>query len=212
MFLFEQVERDCVSHGMSLQRVSLSSSQTYQPAYSITDDFMPQKPIHTDELSGSTPSPESNPHLWHMDSAYAPTAQTSSRHPSMTRNSVTGSASFFSKRFVFCCKQLLFALDALVLGILSYQLCGEQLPYRLSAWVLIVIFWAHLANKRVRQATLTRLMALLQTLKLYTPRQRSTIPRTPSINMYRDPQLRELYDDTTGYLRALRILHTKDKQ
>jgi hypothetical protein len=169
------------------------------------DNFMEQKPIHTDKLSQSTPSTEHAIEQSQISRIRKSMLQTIPRQPDINLKK----SLMPSKRLIFIGKQILFALDTAVLGLISYQLFMHNLPYLILAWCLIALFWAYLANKNLRQRTLLRIQKLLGRAIMTTI---DTPDFQPTVNPYRNAQLRGLQDDTAAYMEALRMLHTQGKR
>lgn len=180
------------------------SAHVDQPAYLAMDNFMQQKPVHTDKLFQSTPSTEHAIEQSQISRIRQSMVQTIPRQAHFCVKKVPLS----SKCLIQIGKQILFALDTLVLGLISYQLFNYDLLYLLLSWCLIVLFWAYLANKSLRKHTLRSIKQLLR----LSSASSSEESEQPTVNTYRNAQLRELQDDTTAYLKALRTLHTQSKQ
>lgn len=164
---------------------------------------MPQKPVHTDELFQSTPSTEHAIEQSQISRIRQSMLQTVPRQTHVSVKKVQLS----STHLILMGKQILFALDTVVLGLISYQLFNYNLLYLLLSWCLIALFWAYLANKNLRKHTLLYIKKLLHIPNAHTFNQ----AEQPPVNPYRNAQLRELQDDTTAYLKALRTLHTQGK-
>jgi hypothetical protein len=169
------------------------------------DKFMEQKPVHTDELFQSTPSTEHAIEQSQINRIRKSMLPTIPRQPDISIKKTL----LTSKRLIFIGKQILFALDTAVLGLISYQLFIHNLPYRILAWCLIALFWAFLASKSLRQRTLASIQKLLGRA-IMTSIDKSDFQ--PTVNPYRNAQLRGLQDDTAAYLEALRTLHTQGKR
>lgn len=165
---------------------------------------MEQKPVHTDKLFQSTPSTEHSIEQSQISRIRKSMSQTIPRQPDISIKKTRSP----STRLILIGKQILFALDTAVLGLISYQLFIHNLPYRILAWCCIALFWAYLASKSLRQRTLIRIQKLLG-IAIMTTIDKPDLQ--PTVNPYRNAQLRGLQDDTAAYLKALRTLHTQGK-
>jgi hypothetical protein len=190
--------------GQHIKAILRISEHVDQTDYRTMDNFMQQKPVHTDKLFQSTPSTEHEIEQSQMSRMQQSMVRTLPRQASTRVKKVPLS----STRLLPIGKQILFALDTFVLGLISYQLFSHNLPYLLVSWCLIALFWAYLANKNLRIQTLRRIQKLLRLPTTNT----SEASDQPTVNPYRNAQLRELQDDTTAYLKALRALHTQSKE
>jgi hypothetical protein len=180
------------------------SNHVDQPAYLAMDNFMQQKPVQTDKLFWPTPSTEHEIEQSQMSRMRQSMVQTIPRQAHSSVKKVPSP----SKPLILIGKQILFALDTVVLGLISYQLFTNNLSYLILSWCLIALFWLYLANKKLRLQTLLRIQKLLRLPGTHARKETDQ----PTVNPYRNAQLRELQNDTTAYLKALRTLHIQGKQ
>ncbi|GCF06503.1 hypothetical protein [Dictyobacter arantiisoli] len=164
---------------------------------------MHPKTVHTDELFQSPISTEHNLTSIRCDKTPDPALAQAELvvEPLPIRPSLL--------RLILIVKHVLLALDTVVLSVLCYRLLEQHPVYCALAWLVLLLLWAYLAWTPLRQRIRQMRLKCLWILGISpTP---DGMPH-PTVNTYRDAHLRELQDDTTAYMQALRQMHAKTKR